>query len=382
MSKKKFIIDTDPGVDDSAALSLSLYDEVMEIVLVTTVSGNLDVDSVTHNALHLLEKFCRTDIPLAKGATKPLVRDAKDAKFIHQNYGMGNYIPPKEIANKPIKLGAVEAMYRTIKQYEKDINIILLGPHTNLANLIKAHPDVVHMINHVYCEGCSAYDNKIEGSWKHYISFNASSDPEAMQIVFNSGIPVTIVPSRMGRELANFNEKEVLSIRDINDTGRWIFEMYSGYWEPTYKDRRIATNDTCAVLAARYPKLFKTKRAYVDVNTTDMPGKTTFNFNKRGNVEYVYKVNRKKMHKFYFDAVAKLNRFKFYDANATAPLNLKKVNNVKAKKAIKKVAAQSNYATKKESKPANKIKVNNKSENKKSTQKPAKTKNAKILKRK
>ncbi len=356
MIKKKFIIDTDPGVDDSAALSLSLYDEEMEIVLVTTVSGNLDVDTVTRNALHVLEKFCRTDIPLAKGAASPLVRQPKDAKFIHQNEGMGNYIPPKTVGAKPIKEDAVEAMYNTILQYKNEINIVLLGPHTNLANLIKAHPDVVHMISHVYCEGCSAFGNKMEGSWKNYISFNASSDPEAMKIVFTSGIPVTIVPSRMGRELSNFNEKEVLKIRDINDAGRWIFEMYSGYWEPAYQDRRIATNDTCAVLAGRCPKFFKTKRAFVDVNTTDMPGKTIFNFNKRGNVEYVYKVNRKKLHKFYFDAVEKLARFKFYDANYSkqpiAP-QTENSNEVKSAKTIKP-KQQNSKPTKLKSQPKSK----------------------------
>ena len=322
MIKKKFIIDTDPGVDDSAALSLSLYDEEMEIVLVTTVSGNLDVDTVTRNALHVLEKFCRTDIPLAKGAASPLVRQPKDAKFIHQNEGMGNYIPPKTVGAKPIKEDAVEAMYNTILQ----------------------------------CEGCSAFGNKMEGSWKNYISFNASSDPEAMKIVFTSGIPVTIVPSRMGRELSNFNEKEVLKIRDINDAGRWIFEMYSGYWEPAYQDRRIATNDTCAVLAGRCPKFFKTKRAFVDVNTTDMPGKTIFNFNKRGNVEYVYKVNRKKLHKFYFDAVEKLARFKFYDANYSkqpiAP-QTENSNEVKSAKTIKP-KQQNSKPTKLKSQPKSK----------------------------
>ena len=118
------IIDTDPGVDDCAAIALSLYDDVMDIKLITTVSGNVGIDKVTRNILHLLEKFGRTDIPVAKGASKPLYREAKDATYMHKAEGMGNYIPPKTVKTKPIKLDAVEAMYKVICEHPKDICII------------------------------------------------------------------------------------------------------------------------------------------------------------------------------------------------------------------------------------------------------------------
>ena len=299
-------------MDDSAAIALSLYDKVIDIKLITTVSGNLDLNTVTRNLLHLLEKFKRTDIPVAMGARKPLVRQPKDAKFIHQNEGMGNYIPPKTVKTKPIEKNAVEAMYDVICKNENDIVIYMLGPHTNVATLIETHPDVVDKISHIYCEGCAPYGLKSEGKWVNYISFNVSSDPEAFEIVMNSTIPITIIPSRMGRELNNFTEEEVEYISKINDTGKFISEMYTGYWEHGYTDRRIATNDTCACLISRYPKLFKTKRCFFTVNTTDAPGKTLVEFSRHGNIEYAYKVNRKKAHQIYFNAVKDLDRFKFY----------------------------------------------------------------------
>lgn len=308
------IIDTDPGVDDSVAIALSLYDDLLDIKLITTVSGNLDLKTVTRNALHLLEKFNRTDIPLACGAVKPMARESKDAKFIHQNEGMGGYIPPATIETKPIDKTAVEAMYETICANKGNIVIFEFAPHTNLAYLIEQHPDVVDMINHIYCEGCAPYGLKGEGDrWKNYISFNVSSDPEAFEIVMNSGIPITIIPSRMGRDLANFNEDEVNFIAQINDTGKFIAKMYSEYWEHGYKDRRIATNDTCACLIMLYPKLFKTKKCFFTVNTTDEPGKTLIEFSRHGNINYAYKVNKKKLHKIYFNAVKKMDRFKFYE---------------------------------------------------------------------
>lgn len=313
LKKINCIIDTDPGVDDTAALALSLYDDFMDIKLVTTVCGNLNIDKVTRNALHILEKFDRADIPVAKGAKKALNRVSADATFIHQNEGMGNYIPPETTTKQPIKKSAVEAMYDTIKKYQGNIVIIGLGPHTNIASLILKHPDVVGMVNHIYCEGCAPHGLKTEGKWINYISFNVSSDPEAFEIVINSGIPITIIPSRMGRELSNFTEKEVFALREINDVGRFVFEMYSGYWEHDYADRRIATNDTCATTIFRFPKFFKTKKAFVTVNTTDAPGLTDFKFTRKGNVEYAYKVNRKKLHEAFTNAIKKLDRFKFYE---------------------------------------------------------------------
>ena len=307
------IIDCDPGVDDTAAISLSLYDRIMNIKLITTVNGNLDINTVTRNALHILEKFKRADIPVAMGADKSMGKSMPNASFIHQKNGLGGYNPPKAVKTKTIEKSAVEAMYEVIKAHPNDISLIMLGPYTNVGTLIKTHPDVVGMINHIYCEGCAAYGNKIEGKkWGKYISFNASFDAIAMKIVMESGIPITIIPSRMGRELANFNEKEVMKIREINDVGKFFYEMYSEYWEHGYEDRRIATNDTCAVLALREPKLFKFKKANITVNTTDMYGRTDFEFTKKGNVSYAYKLNKKKMHECFFNAIRKLDRFKFY----------------------------------------------------------------------
>ncbi|MBQ9795462.1 MAG: hypothetical protein IJW36_00675, partial [Clostridia bacterium] len=112
---------------------------------------------------------------------------------------------------------------------------------------------------------------------------------------------------------ANFTEKEVFEIRELNDVGKFFFEMYNQYWEHNYKDRRIATNDTCAVLAFREPSLFKTKKAIVKVDTDEMYGKTEFTFTRNGHVNYVYKVNKKKMHECFYRAIKKLDKFKFYN---------------------------------------------------------------------
>ena len=308
--KINVIIDCDPGVDDCAAIALSFYDEVMNIRLITTVCGNLGLDVVTRNMLHLATLFKRKDIPIAAGADKAMFRVSPDASFIHQSTGMGGYIPPKTVKHKVIEQDAVEAMYETIKKYKNDIVIIGLGPHTNIATLIKLHPDVVSMVNRIYTEGCNPYSSNKTTRWSQYISFNASSDPEAVQIVLESGIPITYVNSSMGRELANFTEEEVYSMAEINDVGKFLCAMYSGYWEHNYPDRRVATNDTCAVLSLRFPQLFKTRKVKFEINTTDEPGKTTIIPYKKGNVDFVYKVNKRRMHEYFFRAIKKLDFIK------------------------------------------------------------------------
>ena len=151
MEKQKVIIDTDPGVDDSAAIILSLYDEKLDIVLISTVSGNVGIDMTTRNALHLLELFKRTDIPLVRGAARPMVREPKNATYMHQKFGMGGYVPPETVALKPVSDDVVEQLYEAIKKNKNDISLIVLGPQTNIGNLITKHPDVVGMISHIYC---------------------------------------------------------------------------------------------------------------------------------------------------------------------------------------------------------------------------------------
>lgn len=309
--KEKIIFDVDPGVDDAAALSLSLYDRIMDVILVTTVSGNRDIQTVTRNSLHLLDLFNRTDIPVAVGASMALNRNSEDAMNVHKFEGLGGYIPPQTTPNKPIAEDAVEAMYQAIKKHKHNISIIAVGPHTNVASLILKHPDVKTMLKHIYTEGCSPYGWGHNKKWKTYISFNARTDPEALKVVLESGIPISLVPSQVGRERAFLTEKEALKIRDINTVGEWLYEMFDGYWEHGYKDKRIALNDTCACLAMREPSIFKMKKVKVIVNTTDMPGKTEFFKVRNSNIELAVNANKRKLYKCFYRAVSKLSRFNF-----------------------------------------------------------------------
>lgn len=302
----KVIIDTDPGVDDTYALIFAMFDQDLDIKLFTTVSGNVAIEDSTRNLLHLLDRFDK-DFPVAKGASKPLQRQPRHAYFIHGKYGMGGYVPPKKTKHQIIKESAVEAMYRVIKENPGQVTIYVWGPHTNVAQLLIDHPDAKDLIPQIIFMGGSPYG--VPGFPDH-ISFNISNDPEAFKIVLDSKIPLVMAPSDIGRRKAYLTEDYVYKIRDRNEVGAFLFELFDTYWEPGFDDKRIATNDTCAYLYLTHPHLFKVMTADLTVDTDEEPGKTFAYFHKKGNVKLMCGVNRKKFLKLLDKKLFEFDNFK------------------------------------------------------------------------
>ena len=143
-----------------------------------------------------------------------------------------------------------------------------------------------------------------------HISFNLSHDPEAFQIVLDSKIPLIMLPSSIGRRHAHLDEKYVNKLAKVNDTGLLMHKMYSLYWEPGYPDKRVATNDICALFALVYPEIFKTEKVFVTVDLEDVPGKTWVEFNKNGNVDLVTDLDRDKFLKILDNDLENFNHVK------------------------------------------------------------------------
>ncbi len=284
----KVIIDTDPGVDDAACLIYAFFDENIDIKLLTTVVGNTSLAKTTRNLLHLMDIF-DVDIPVARGAHKAMTRESINAEFIHQKEGLGGYEPAKISKRKLLDIDAIEAMYQVIKEGDGDIVPIILGPQTNLGLLLTKHPDVIEKIPYIVFMGGSPFGNP---KYPDHISFNISSDPEAFKIVLDSKIPLVMVPSDLGRRKAHLSEDFVNGLATINDAGKLLAQMYSKYWEPNYPDKRVATNDSLALFALCYPKMFTFERVSVSVDLIDSPGKTFVDFDGKGNVLFITDVDR------------------------------------------------------------------------------------------
>ncbi len=310
--KIKVIIDTDPGVDDSACLIYAFFNERLDIKLITSVVGNVPLETATRNLLHLMDIF-NIDIPVAKGAEKAMFRTSEGAEFIHQKEGLGGYIPPKTIAHKDIHQDAVQAIYDVIMQGDGDIIPLLLGPQTNFGKLLTLHPDVISKIPKIVFMGGSPFGHP---DYPDHISFNISCDPEAFDIVLKSGIPLVMVPSAVGRKKAHLDEAYVNHLKTKGDTGELLYHMYSMYWEPNFPDKRVATNDTCALFALTHPELFTSHKCSVTVDLIDAPGKTLVDFNGTGNVELVMDCNRPK----FIDVLnSELEKFKDIKLNVKFP---------------------------------------------------------------
>ncbi len=305
--KYKVVIDTDPGVDDAVCLIYAFFDKNIDIKLLTSVAGNVGIDTATRNLLHLVDLY-GVDLPVAKGECKALYRTSPTAEFIHQKDGFGGYIPPKNARHALLEEDAVSALYRVISEGDGDIIPIVLGPHTNIAKLILTHPDVVKKIPKIVFMGGSPYG--IEG-YPNHISFNISSDPEAFKIVLDSKIPLIMLPSIIGRRHAHLDESYVNKLKDVNDTGKLMYKMYSLYWEPGYPDKRVATNDICALFALVYPEIFESEKCNVTVDLEKVPGKTWVEFTKQGNVELITDLDRDAFLEILDRDLLKLNHIKF-----------------------------------------------------------------------
>ena len=303
MKKYNVIIDTDPGVDDSIAIIPALFEKRLNIRLFTTVSGNVDLEQNTKNLLHILE-FYNKDIPVAKGAKKPMVREPRHAKYIHGPFGTGKYVIEQDPKRKVIENDAVEAMYQTICKYKNNIVLLLIAPVTNAAYLFQKYPQVKEMISEIIIMGTSEYGVKKKTTLvkDEHISFNSSSDPEALRIVLDSNIKTTIVPSEIGRS-AYLHKEQVDKIKENKIAGKMMHEMLYGYWEPNVTPQIVAMNDSCALLSLTHPNLFKKSRADVEVDVDKLPGKTTYNFNPNGKQYIVTDVKIKKFHKVFFNSL-------------------------------------------------------------------------------
>ncbi len=187
MFRRQIIIDTDPGLDDAAALFIAFGSPVLDIKAVTTVAGNQTLHKVTENAKRILG-FLKSPTRLAVGASSPLIRDLETAPDVHGDTGLGTVVFPSSSIELDEK-NAYEVIYEEAVKANGELEILALGPLTNIAMTMLIYPKIKHMIKHITLMGGSCYI----GNHTPSAEFNIFVDPEAAKIVFESGIPITMV---------------------------------------------------------------------------------------------------------------------------------------------------------------------------------------------
>jgi purine nucleosidase len=204
--RRPILIDTDTASDDAVALIMALRSPNVEVKAITTVAGNVPVNQATRNALVAVE-LCGADVPVFSGARKPLARDLEVADWFHGRDGLGDHgYAPSVRGASPGE--AVDAMIATV-QSTPGIEIITLGPLTNLAAALGRWPALAHSIGRCVVMGGAPC---CEGNVTPAAEFNIWVDPEAARTVFASGAPIEMIGWHLSRFDAVVNEREIQEV--------------------------------------------------------------------------------------------------------------------------------------------------------------------------
>jgi len=184
----RLILDTDPGVDDAMAILLALRSPELQVEAITPVAGNVPLEFTLPNALKLVEIAGRTDVPVAGGARHPLVRKLVTGEHVHGNNGLaGVEFPEPKI--KPVAESAPEMIRRIVKANPGEITVVAVGPLTNVALALRDDPGLAEKIKSIVIMGGSLSGGNVTPA----AEFNLYVDPEAARIVFDAGVPLTMV---------------------------------------------------------------------------------------------------------------------------------------------------------------------------------------------
>ncbi|AMB57621.1 nucleoside hydrolase [Microterricola viridarii] len=178
------ILDVDTGVDDALAILFAIKHPDIEVLAISCVAGNASLDQVVENTLKILDAADAPAVPVAAGAQRPLIEPARSASHVHGADGLGGVQLPVS-ARVAETVSAVELMRRTIMGSERPVTLVALAPQTNLALLLRTHPEVAANLERIVFMGGSAS----VGNATAVAEFNVWHDPEAASIVLDSGVP-------------------------------------------------------------------------------------------------------------------------------------------------------------------------------------------------
>lgn len=263
---KRVIIDTDPGVDDALALLLALRSPELKIEALTPVAGNVPLNLTLPNALRMVEIAGRADIPVAAGAKAPLFRRLVTATYAHGENGLGGAVFP-EPKLKPVDLPATQMIRQVVRKYPHEVTLITIGPMTNVAAALNAGPELASLVKGLVMMGGSLSGGNITPA----AEFNVYVDPEAAKIVFQSGIPITMVGLDVTRKTSLTDEHQRVLQSSADPVSQAAAKIARNAIDHTRAQGfTVGPNmhDSLAIAAFLDPDILKWKDYYVDVETT------------------------------------------------------------------------------------------------------------------
>jgi purine nucleosidase len=265
MDKKRIIIDTDPGIDDSLAILLALASPELTLEGISTIHGNASVAQVTANALSVLELAKASHIPVYKGCELPLVQPSLLAPETHGDQGVG-YAKLPAPRTKPQVQKASDFLIEKIMSAPGEITLVCIGPLTNVALVVRQEPRIVENVKEVFIMGGAI---RHEGNTTPLAEFNAYVDPHAAHIVFHSGMPITLTPLDVTYQCI-FTKNDLNRLLKINspvtkfiaDATRFYMEFHDEY----QKIDGCVINDPMTLALTFMPEICDYQDLYVDVD--------------------------------------------------------------------------------------------------------------------
>jgi pyrimidine-specific ribonucleoside hydrolase len=260
------VIDTDPGIDDALAILLALASPEVDLRLVTTVHGNVELAQATENALRVLHLAGRSDVPVAAGAAESLVHPQPErAGHVHGTAGLGGV----ELAPSPATADprpAVVALAELLMSSPEPVTVAAVGPLTNVALLLRVFPDAAARIGRLVVMGGSAARG---GNVTAAAEFNVWADPEAAQAVFGSALPTTLVglDVTLPTVLDEADVARFAAAGPVGASAAAILQQYLDRARTAYGTTGVVLHDALALTEAIRPGFLGTTRRDVVVDT-------------------------------------------------------------------------------------------------------------------
>jgi inosine-uridine nucleoside N-ribohydrolase len=282
LAARKIIIDTDPGTDDALALMLALNSPELDVRAVTVVPGNVTAAMGLDNALRMVSLANRCDIPVAAGAQHPLFQKLITAEFWHGKNGLANIELPSSKCKVDSRFGP-DLIIEMVHASPHEITLVPVGPLTNIALAVEKDPSIVPLVKEVILMGGSISGGNVNAA----AEANIYNDPEAAQVVFQAGWPLTMVGLEVG-DKALFTPKYLEELQQthgpiddfIVSVLKFMMNISAEFGSPG-----APMYDPSAVAVAIDSSLVKVREMHVDVETRGEFTRGETVANRHGEVE-------------------------------------------------------------------------------------------------
>ena len=307
----KILIDCDPGHDDMVAIMLACASRELEVLGVSTVAGNQTGEKTWLNARRILTLIGRRDIPAARGADRPLLREPIVAPEIHGVSGLDGADLP-EPGFRGLSEHAVDFLIRTVLGSREPVTLVPTGPLTNVALALRKEPALARRVERIVLMGGAVSDSNVTPA----AEFNIYVDPEAARIVFESGAPIVMV----GLDVTN---RARLSFADIDELASWngrvsrvvapLLRFFARANQEVFGFDGAPLHDALAVAHLVRPEVIGTRRMNVVVETAGeyTRGRTVADVygvsGRPANAEVALEVNQPLFREMLFQAIRTLD---------------------------------------------------------------------------